>query len=100
MKVRNPIRYPTRGLAVTPISTVLRAATRIVTTYECGLQSCSVFYKKVIESHSIFTPLSQSHQQSQAVFGRSQIVSQVSAAGDVPFMLTMLTSIFLEVVEN
>ena len=39
-------------------------------------------------SHSIFLPLSQGHQQSQAVLGWSQIVSLVSALySNVPLTL-------------
>jgi len=75
-------KYPTKG--ITPISTVLRVTTEIVTTYTVDVASCGMgvpyriaphsFYKNS-HSHSIFLPLSQGHQQSQAGLGRSQIVS-------------------------
>jgi len=48
----------------------------------CDLPYCSVFYK-YSRSHSISSTLSQGHQQSQAVFGWSQIVSLISAPSKV-----------------
>jgi len=66
---------------VTPVSTVLWAATGIVTlctvdvvVVSVGSPYCSLLYKNS-HSQSIFLPLSQGHQQSQAVFGWSQIIS-------------------------
>jgi len=38
----------------------------------------AIVYKEITQSR-IFSSLSQGHQQSQAVFGQSQIVSLVSA---------------------
>ena len=38
----------------------LELATRIATTYGCGLPYCSVFYKKVTQSQHIFTTVTRS----------------------------------------
>ena len=66
---------------VTPVSTVLRAATGIVTlctvdvvVVSVGSPYCSLLYKNS-HSQSIFLPLSQGYQQAQAVLGWSQIIS-------------------------
>jgi len=88
VKGKNPLDIQQKG--ITPISSVLRAATRIVTMYivwmqlwyGCGLLYCSVFCKNS-HSHSIFVPLSQGHHRSRA--GLS------SKRGDVPLTLQKLT---------
>jgi len=70
---------------ITPISTMLRAATGIVTTYTVDVVGVWVWLTILLHilqnshSHSIFSPLSQGHQQSQAIFGQFQIMILVSA---------------------
>ena len=81
-------KWPRQGV-VTPISTVLRAATGdcdpVYGGCRCGLPYYSVYYQKS-RSHGGFLRRSQGHRQfssavtrSQAVFGRSQIVTPVAA---------------------
>ena len=76
---------------VTPINIVLRAATGIVTPYtaDVGVAYRNTPYtteKSRVRSHGGFLRRSQGHRQfssavtrSQAIFGRSQIVTPVAA---------------------
>ena len=74
---------------VTPISTVLRAATGncdpVYGGCRCGLPYYSIYYQKVTQSRWIFATVTGHRQfssavtRSQAVFGRSQIVTPVAA---------------------
>ena len=69
------IPFDIQQKGVTPVSTVLRAATGIVTLCTVEVVVVWVWPTILLLTLQKFLPLSQGHQQSQAVLGWSQIVS-------------------------